>query len=1235
MTESEASYKDIMYDDDYELLSDSDEFENGDDDLPDNLTMDQMLDHMRPRVNNQGKPYSRIETKKDTLEVLEKLLPLLKNTSSYACSDFNLLTDLVGEFVNQDVLQGDSTKRKKQISSICSTVMDVYPNTCFYQLLTRWSRKKKLDFIKDSLNTVLVLKSHFTNMSMHVFLDKCREITIIPPSKSRKKNRRINFCISMNTNCDPRGIRNSDQLVNKIVVSMRLMYKGISTIKDITLSRVRMDTVSAKQKFILPTTDNEFVENDTSGIVIESNALIGHHTFKSFQKRIWTNFDTVKLTSYLFNFVVGKHVKELMYQDKHDDERVMQFFYNSIGGQATRRMYMGVLVDVALVYKTQKEISFLSQRIVETCKEGSETDFVLDCKKSVSCYEEREILKRFEIAYNPLIALKRSVRYTSMRHIAQQEIKYQSVRCMIFHMWLQFPSNKKLKRKLYNLLFPDRIPKTPTQSVSKAAAADIVLQPTAAPDVERRSRRKRTVILSNKLPSIMFSVKVPAKSPKKRKRLTISLTKTTAPAAISPTVESPLIAMTATSLKQMAVDESRWTPTCGIISLHRLNDLLTSTLIINVSPGQVIKLVAAPIEIYSADLLKTRMHGRETVIHGGSGMQKIIDNGADTTIHPAHTEFNDPLDRLHVIRQNSPVFSQFAESTKADAKELLRFCMKNGDEDVTRRNSNMHHVINIGVKAEIKSQSESINVYGSKYFKRVSSDEENRIKISIGGIVDFIWDSCQYIQAYTQKLRMGGNNQRRDTYGNRVRDFVFANRSEFECITIAVTIIFPIAGQCFFHQDLSNDTTPGYSRTGCMDMIIEDANGTVYLLQVICNFRGAAGNALAKGSASIVEAINENIVSYFSKLQGDYRKVMLDYQGSACYASFITKATDIEDFFLDDDLPYVDENRKDGVTKWPIELFVLPIGPYRSISLSMVLDSLQKLKKKLCYDQLIELCFIASFQNSVLPIDKCLVELLERDDVRYQNEDHPFYSWMHLSQHYFGSHQGGRYPRFSSGSNDFINVFDGKPNEETSRRLSGVVSVLAEWINVIDSYHGKCSTNEIPYFEIKNKMLDVVLNVKTASERNSLEFGMFRLSIFTTYVTGLGLAIPGPHIHQISIPTAGTASAKHLINPFQCGINSKQKQVTTPVSEAEYDQLMEKTSMSLGCKYYHRTLLETLLCEGHPNRKLHKKDVFKKGQKLFHINSGGVPVSKDYGNLGQWIPLQHFEKEYKLIKINK
>ena len=192
-------------------------------------------------------------------------------------------------------------------------------------------------------------------------------------------------------------------------------------------------------------------------MAIETKALTGIHTPKAFTQRIWMNFDTVKLTYYLFKFVVGDYVTTQMYKKTHAEERVMNFFYKCIGGQCTRRMYMLVLVEVALVFNSLSAINEQSIDFPKHCQEGSETQFVSNVKRMVSCYDECEKLTRYTSAYLHLDKLGRQVKYTSMTHSRHKENKYQTFRCMIFKMWFHFQSNKRIQQKVFNLLYPTTV----------------------------------------------------------------------------------------------------------------------------------------------------------------------------------------------------------------------------------------------------------------------------------------------------------------------------------------------------------------------------------------------------------------------------------------------------------------------------------------------------------------------------------------------------------------------------------------------------------------------------------------------------------------------------------------------------------------------------------------------------------------------------------------------------------
>ena len=327
-----------------------------------------------------------------------------------------------------------------------------------------------------------------------------------------------------------------------------------------------------------------------------------------------------------------------------------------------------------------------------------------------------------------------------------------------------------------------------------------------------------------------------------------------------------------------------------------------------------------------------------------------------------------------------------------------------------------------------------------------------------------------------------------------------------------------------------------------------------------------------------------------------------------------------------------------------IDLLVVPIGVSRVLSLSMVIDSIYKLNNVLCQDQIVELCFVCTFQNSQLLMDACLVDMAENKAQVYEKNSHPFYGWYETTHRLFDAYQGGNFPRFSCGSNGFIDIFQGKTtNEVTSTRLTNVVQVLYEWIRYINGNHGKVFAHEIPYFEVLNKMKAIVKKVKDVSD-TSLEFSMFRLSVFTTLICGLGIVDCGPHLHQFILICENTAAFDHLTNPEMCGIDDdcatacimNSSSIGNPpsarmIDDLDFDSTMNVLSSEIGHRIYRRSSIEILLCESRPGRVLQLKDVFKRDQSIFCINDSGIPEMKPYGYHGPWIPIRCINNKLKYV----
>ena len=112
----------------------------------------------------------------DTNAALKQMFPEMQTSTTKFC----LLTEFLQKFLDKAKLPLQDSERKKQAIVICSTIIQQYLNCEFCQLLTRWAQKKKMDYPKDNINTILVLISHFPSMPMSTFLTRCCTYKISP-----------------------------------------------------------------------------------------------------------------------------------------------------------------------------------------------------------------------------------------------------------------------------------------------------------------------------------------------------------------------------------------------------------------------------------------------------------------------------------------------------------------------------------------------------------------------------------------------------------------------------------------------------------------------------------------------------------------------------------------------------------------------------------------------------------------------------------------------------------------------------------------------------------------------------------------------------------------------------------------------------------------------------------------------------------------------------------------------
>ena len=306
----------------------------------------------------------------------------------------------------------------------------------------------------------------------------------------------------------------------------------------------------------------------------------------------------------------------------------------------------------------------------------------------------------------------------------------------------------------------------------------------------------------------------------------------------------------------------------------------------------------------------------------------------------------------------------------------------------------------------------------------------------------------------------------------------------------------------------------------------------VHLLQVILNFRSSVSNKSFPYHKQLSN-VKRHLKSYEDRLRVSYLKFMQEYKGNTVHSSFVEDPNNMRHFFMDDGCCFQKVNIGDKHRLVYQQLLKLPIGTSRTLSLSMIISPLYKLRKKLCVDQLVELCWIASFLNTPVRINETLTRLIDDGN---DFDDHPYFTWIQTTIRIFGTWQGGNNPRYSSCGNQLYDIFGEKENDTNSRiRLKKVSGILFDWIQFIDSYHGTSEAKEIPYFQIKHTMQEVCRQLKSATKTlgcTAIDYQSFRLSIFTTLISALLIPKPGPHLHQFMLPCKGTASANHLKDPL-------------------------------------------------------------------------------------------------------
>lgn len=289
-------------------------------------------------------------------------------------------------------------------------------------------------------------------------------------------------------------------------------------------------------------------------------------------------------------------------------------------------------------------------------------------------------------------------------------------------------------------------------------------------------------------------------------------------------------------------------------SQSELDALCESRFLMDKPDGSVIILKTSPKEFYNADKLEGLGHLRQTGEPGCSPDTKA------TSIHvieSRHSRYFDATNLLWVLRDDDPLFQKWSDA-------LLAGDVDCSPEDEIRRLVNLAEaVVALGVPDDGRSEvqlegsakvskqfrvniqlvggnlKDPTNVNDQGFFNFLFENgrfNDQEIKATVADLSMFVWMLMEETERLNTGIRLAPDDLRNHKFASFLRDYIGIEDENFnaESITLVVGLLFPNHDGVRYHFDKKNGVWFGYTRTGVLNMILMDTNGTMVLHIQVC-----------------------------------------------------------------------------------------------------------------------------------------------------------------------------------------------------------------------------------------------------------------------------------------------------------------------------------------------------------------------------------------------------------------
>ena len=677
------------------------------------------------------------------------------------------------------------------------------PQTDIICLYVRWARQLPKNFHLDSIATLLCLSNQCDYTPID-FLTKVKTLHAIPSKND------YGFIIHYDSfgKMDSKG-QQLNQRFKGLSLTLALLQANVTRSNGI-LGKTKMREKPGTRRPVtmqVHTGDSKTSSNVAS---FTAHPQIEFHTGKALANRMWRSVHHRWMALY-----VVEHLFRPKGANLWNNQAALEFSFQMFSGFGrTRYDYLDPLTGVSLYFVTQdNDIEPNRQKLDKVWSDAML--FVPFANSFLNSITETEKVRIMVEAFSQL-DVKTQKRYTYQPYQSFEK-RWLLLRCSIFQQWLARSRNNDIKFQI-EVDLKKRSNGSEVQ-LSKSTKVTATIKPNKPPaTLPNKSVIPTTTktTLSNGLHSLLSSqTNIVLEGSSMATHVMDHKLAEIQPATFE---QSTLV-----DKKEKFSEKAEWS-TAKVLHPSVMDQLCSSYLIIHREDGVDVLSRLTPLEIYSADWLCKRKHGR----FGGDANyypSNLVGHGVSLNISPHVKSFLDISGSAsyQVARAGSSYLNQHGLMLPnlQECIEICRAVFIYGKHDNSRSSGQFR--VNVGCGGQDRREGIPCKIHDGGFKAALSADSQFSGNVNIphliGKCVEVIWKILSDMLRDSNCSPMAPDPHRDWEYARHLRQYLgIASQVGFEDVTVVVSSLYPTVDNVNIHLDQMNDDVSGYTRTGALNI---------------------------------------------------------------------------------------------------------------------------------------------------------------------------------------------------------------------------------------------------------------------------------------------------------------------------------------------------------------------------------------------------------------------------------